>query len=112
MTPQLHFPNKETMISFLTDQGFLNDKYYKELGITKAIAELSAKRFADSDKGPDHIKMGAFLIINDLIKGKDGFTHEDLPNLGKLDLPLGLWQLMSKQLEEALTNCTNNKSKE
>ena len=43
----LHFPNADTMTQYLSNHPLLKINYFQEKGITKAIAELAAARFAD-----------------------------------------------------------------
>jgi hypothetical protein len=56
------------------------------------VAKLAAERFANQDKEPMGVKLGAMLIVNDLKCGKDGFTGKPLLNLGKLELPEFVWR--------------------
>lgn len=104
----LHFPDAETMTQYLSNHPLLKMDYYQEKGITKAIAELAAARFANSDKVEMGVKMGTMLLINDLQAGKDGFTGKALPNLGKLGLPSMIWAQISMATESALIDCANS----
>ena len=107
MSALLHFPNAETMKTYLCKHPLLKMDYYQEKGITQAIAELAAERFADSDKVEMGVKMGTMLMMNDLQTGKDGFSGKVLPNLGKLGLPSMVWAQISMATEEALIDCAN-----
>lgn len=109
MSSTLHFPNAQTMKACLCDHPLLAMDYYKEKGITKAIADLASERFANSDKVEMGIKMGTMLMINDLQEGKDGFTGKSLPNLGKLGLPPMVWAQISMATESALMDCAAKK---
>lgn len=102
----LHFPDAATMTQYLSNHPLL--KYYQEKGITKAIAELAAARFADSDRVDMGVEMGTMLLINDLQTGEDGITGEALPNLGKLGLSPMTWTQISVATEKALTDCANS----
>lgn len=54
------------------------------------------------------VKMNASLLIYDLQKGKDGFTNEALPNLGRLGLSDIVWIQISMATEKALIDCANS----
>lgn len=107
MTARLSFPNKETMHDYLSNHALLNTEYFQQKGITQAIVELATERFADSRKPAQGMKMGAMLIVNDLQRGKDGFSGKDLPNLGKLQLSDIIWKQISMSIELALIDCGN-----
>jgi len=109
MSSPLHFPNAETMKSYLSEHPLLKTDCYQEKGITKAIVDLAVERFADSDKVEMGVKMSTMLMINDLQEGKDGFTEKPLPNLGKLGLNQMLWMQISMATEKALIDCANSK---
>lgn len=104
----LHFPDAVTITQYLSNHPLLKTDYYQEKGITKAIAELAAARFADNDIMETGVKIGAMLLIIDLLKGIDGFTGESLPNLGKLGLPPKFWTLIAMATEKALIDCANS----
>lgn len=106
--PTLRFPDASTIARYLSDHKLLNTDYYKEKGITKAIAELASERFADSDKTEVGIEMGIALLILDLQKGRDGYTHKLLPNLGKLELPPMVWIQISQATKRALIDCAKS----
>jgi len=103
----LHFPDAVTMTQYLSNHPYLNMDYFQEKGITKAIAELAAARFADSNKVEMKVKMDTMLLIYDLQRGKDGFTGKALPNLGKWLLPT-IWTEVSTLTEKALIDCANS----
>lgn len=104
----LHFPDAATITQYLSNHPLLKMDYLQEKGITKAIAELAAARFANSDKVNMGVKMGTVLLINDLQAGKDGFTGKALPNLGELGLSLTVWTQISMATELALIECANS----
>lgn len=101
----LHFPDAKTMTESLSNHPLLKMDYYQEKGITQAIVELAAARFADSDKEEMGVKMGTMLIIHDLQTGTDGFSGKAVPNLGKLGLPSMFWAQISMATEAALMDC-------
>lgn len=105
MSSPLHFPDVKTMTQYLSNHPLLKTEYFLEKGITKAIAELAAERFADSDKVEMGVQIGAMLLIHDLQAGEDGFTGKPLPNLGKLGLPSMIWAQISMATEAALIDC-------
>lgn len=104
----LHFPDAATITQYLSDHSFLNNDCYQENGITKAIAELAAARFADIDIEEQGIKKLTMLLIYDLQRGKDGYTGKALPDLGKLGLPAFAWNVISMATEKALIDCANS----
>lgn len=108
MSSTLHFPDADTMTQYLSNHSFLKTAYYEEKGITKAITELAAARFANSTKAETGVKLGTMLLIGDLLKGEDCFTGKELPNLGKLELPPMVWTLVSMATEKALIDCANS----
>jgi len=95
-------------LAYLSNHPLLKPDYYQEKGITKAIAELAAERFADSSKVEMDVKIGAMLLIIDLQTGKDGFKGKRLPNLGKLELLSMFWTQISMATEKALIDCANS----
>jgi hypothetical protein len=111
MNTTLHFPDQKTVAESLSDHPLLKTDYFEEKGITKAIAELAAERFADRDLVEMGVKMGTTLIIYDLHTGKDGFSGKPLPNLGKLGLPSMIWTQISMSLEKALLDCAKANAK-
>ncbi len=108
MSSVLHFPDAATMIQYLSNHPLLSMKCNQEKGITKAVAELAAARFADSDKSEMDVKMGTRLLINDLRTGEDRFTGKALPDLVKLGLPPKFWVQISMATQLALTHCANS----
>lgn len=108
MSSTLHFPNEETMVRFLCNHNLLKMPFYQEKGITEAVAQIAAERFADSDKVEMGIKLGTQLIIYDLQNGEDGFTGKKLT---KIDLPEVFWRQLSMGLEKALLDCAKENSK-
>ena len=111
MNTTLHFPNEAAVIQYLRNYPELKTEYYEEKGITKAVAELAAERFANSNKVEAGVKLGTALLIYDLQKGIDGFTGKPLPDLGKLGLPPMVWTQISTATEEALINCAHSITK-
>ncbi|MBA3238180.1 MAG: hypothetical protein H0T62_07535 [Parachlamydiaceae bacterium] len=105
MSSPLNFPDVATMTQYLSKHPLLNTVYFQEKGITKAIVELAAERFADTEKVEMGVKLGTKLLVNDLITGEDGFTGKPLPNLGKLGLPSMIWAQISMSTEKALLDC-------
>lgn len=91
MGPLLHFPSAESMVSFLAEHPLLKTDYCEEKGVTKAIAELAAKRFADREKSEIGVRIGVLLMIRDLQEEKSGVAGKELPNLGKLRLTPEMW---------------------
>lgn len=83
----LRFPDRNTIIEKLSINSMLKTDYNEEKGITKAIAELAAERFANSDKGEFGVKIEVHLLIKDLQSGKDSFAEKGIPDFGKLVLP-------------------------
>ncbi len=104
----LYFPDSVTMTQYLSNHPLLKQNYYQEKGITKAIAELAAERFADCGEREKGVKIGTVLLINDLQAGKDGFTGNPLPNLGKLGLSSMFWTQILMATEQALLDCANS----
>lgn len=92
-------------------QAFYNyyktNEYNNVKGMTKALAELAAKRFAHTEfpTNPDALEMMALNIVMDLTSGKDGHTREHLPNLGTLDIPDMFWQLIQREMPSILNKC-------
>lgn len=104
----LHFPKAHKMIEFLTHHALLNTAYLQEKGITQAVANLAAKRFANCERAEMGVKLGSILLITDLQAGKDGFTGEALPDLGKLRLPDFFWEQLADMTELALKDCARS----
>ncbi|MBA3603906.1 MAG: hypothetical protein H0W50_09790 [Parachlamydiaceae bacterium] len=61
MSSSLHFPDANTMRQYLSDHPLLKMDYYQKQGITQAISELAAERFADREKVEMGVKMGTML---------------------------------------------------
>lgn len=101
----LHFPDAKAIKTNLCTHPFLNMPYYQEKGVTKAISELAAERFANQTIVPLAIEMGSNQIIMDLLAGEDGFTGKPLPNLGKLGLDNKVWTQLLMSTEAALLEC-------
>ena len=112
MASTLHFPSAEVMKSYLSKHELLNTDYNQEKGITEAVANLAAERFANSDKVEMGIKMRTMLMVNDLKCGKDGLSGKALPNLGNLGLSQVFWMTFSMSIEQALIDCAKNAEKE
>lgn len=102
------FPNAVMMTQYLSNHPSLKIDYYEENGITKAIAELAAKRFADRDIVEMDVELGTRVLICDLQAGKDRLTGKALPNLGELELPLIIWAQISMATKQALIDCANS----
>ena len=105
----LYFPDAATLTKCICNHPLFKMEYYlQEKGITKAISELAAARFANTKKVDEGIKLGAMLLIYDLHEGEDGFTGKPLPNLGKLGLHSVFWEQMALSTEKALKDCANS----
>ncbi|MDB2613975.1 hypothetical protein N9Y92_02315 [Chlamydiales bacterium] len=105
MSMRLHFPGTEEVKKAIFNQPVLGMDYYKEKGITQAIAKLSAERFADKDIEVKDIQMGVWLIIEDVKNGKDGFTGESIPGFKQIELLERVWNLLLFKSEVALKGC-------
>jgi len=106
MNSPLHFPDAKKMTDYLSQYPLINNEWHVEKGVTKAIIELAVARFADTaNKGEMGIELGAKLLIGDLRRGKDGFTGEALPNLGKLEISPEEWNLLIEGTKYALIDC-------
>lgn len=105
----LHFPDAGTITQYLSNHPSLKGVYFEENGITKAVAELAAKRFADREIIEAGVKMGVAWLIHDLQTGVDGLTGEALPKLRKLELPPVVWSVISSVTEIALVDCANSR---
>lgn len=105
MSSNLHFPSQQTLQHCLFNHRSLNLPYYREKGISEAIAKLAAERFADSEMVSDGVKLGAMLVIYDIRKGEDGFTGKPLPNFKKVGLDDMSWNFISMSTEDALLSC-------
>lgn len=101
----LRFPDSNIITERLSNYPLLKTDDNLKKGITKAIAELAAERFANREKLEMGITWGTKLIINDLRLGKDELTGKHLPNLGKLGLDDIAWTLISMATEAALLDC-------
>ncbi len=107
MNSPLYFPDANTMTQYLSNHPLLKTDFYQENGITKAISELAAERFANSEKVEMGVIMGIMLLMHDLHEGKDAFTGKSLPNLGKLGMPSIMWAHISESTQKALLDCAN-----
>lgn len=105
MGSPVHFPDANTITQYLTNHPHLNIGYYQEKGITKAIAELAAKRFANKNTIEIQVKVEVGALVYDLLRGKDGYTGEVLPNFEKIEWPQGLWNPLSTATINALLEC-------
>ena len=110
MASVFHFPNKEIMKEHLSKHEGLNFSYYKDQGITKAIIDLAVAKLEGSDLLDNAIKPLSTQMIVELRVGKDIFTGEDLPNLGKLGLSEMVWGAIAITVEEALIDCGKSAS--
>ena len=104
MTLVLHFPSNEIMKEHLSKNESLNFSFYKD-GITEAIIDLAVAKLAGSKILNHSIKPLSAQMIAELRCGKDSFTGEDLPNLGKLGLPDMIWGAIALTVEKALLDC-------
>jgi hypothetical protein len=104
----LHFPDAATITQYLSNHPSFKVDYCKEKGITKAIAELAAARFADREVSTVEVDVGATTMLIDLLRGKDGFSGEALPNLGELGLPSISWAQIDLATRAALIDCANS----
>lgn len=111
MDPLLHFPDAAAITKYLSEYPLFKIDYFLEKGITKAISELAAKRFTSIKTAEMGVQMGTACLIYDLQIGKDGFTGEPLPNLGKLGLSPMIWASISRATEKALLECAKQFSK-
>jgi len=105
MSQTISFPSSRTIMDTLAKQDWLNEPYFQEKGVTKAVAELAAARFANRDVASAGVDMGVMLMMYDLQTGSDGFTGQTLPNLGKLGLPAIVWSQLTMMLKETLLEC-------
>lgn len=105
MSSTLHFPNAEIIKNYLSERPFLKINYFQEKGITKAIVDLAAERFADSEQTEMTVETGVRIMMNDLQKGKDGFTGKPLPDLGELKLNQIFWRQLLIGTQASLIRC-------
>lgn len=112
MSSTITFPDEASLQAMLFKHKLLNTDYNKEKGITKAVAELAAKRFANRELVEMGVEMSTMLLVHDLLEGKDGFTGKSLTNLGELGLPDFFWNTFSISIEKALMDCAKNSNKE
>lgn len=98
-----HFPSAEVMTRYLSEHPSLALDYYKEKGITKAVAQLAAARFADSDKVEIGIQTEVALIVYDLQTGEDEYTGAKITKIDGLT-PM-FWKQFSRKLETILIDC-------
>ncbi len=61
MSSTLNFPDSDTMIQHLSNHPLLKINCYQKKGITKAMSELAAARFANSEKTEDDVKRQSML---------------------------------------------------
>lgn len=93
------------MMHHLLEYPDLNLVYFKEKGITQAIAELATKRFANQNIRQKDFSIKVNGIIDDLIKGRDTLTEMPLPNFGNFRLPEVIWQEVRIIVKDALFDC-------
>ena len=105
MSPIFRFPDAKTVRECISEHPLLQSDYHQKKGISSAIAELAAKRFANSKKIEVGVRYEVRFIINDLRSGKDGSTDETLPNLGKIGFASEEWRQISMLTAEALKEC-------
>lgn len=109
-TPKLHFPNAVTMTNFLLQHELLNQYYCQQRDLTETVINLAVARFAGEDKVEQVVNLGAFLIVNDLQNGYDGFTGERLRTVEKMTGVF--WNQFRLILESALIDCATKANKE
>lgn len=99
----LRFPDRNTIFEKVSINLLLQPDCNEEKGITKAVAELAAARFANSYKEELGVKMEVHLLIKDIQSGK--IRAKEVPNLCTLEWPTIVWQQISIATQNALLDC-------
>lgn len=99
------FPSQQRIFNYLHNHPSLRIDYYMEKGVTKAVAELAAKRFRNSEKNEMLIKLEIMILIHDFKFGMDRFTKEPLLKLKKYNWKQENWDRLEDTLEQAIMDC-------
>lgn len=99
------FPDADKMIQLLSNHPMLKNEYDDKKGITKAIAELAAERFANAEKTMPGLNSGAALLIYDLVTGRCGFTGKTFPIFEEIVANPDAWQ---QKTLHALIDCAKS----
>lgn len=76
-----HFPSEDELTKCLRKNRSFNDDWAKRHKIAEHVAPLAAKRFENKELTQEASNLGAYLVVDDLSKGEDGFTKEKLPKV-------------------------------
>ena len=68
---------------------------------------LAVESLANAELADVGIKVAAYSIIEDTIRGEDGYTGKPLKNFDHIDMEDHEWALLQTKLIAAITSCAD-----